>query len=396
MKNIIITPTFIDHFPFIISYLESFSKYASGEHYIISFIISQDEKKKFSKIIKNFNFLPIDVLYFEDILQEFNVDKTPKYLLEKYGKFSYQTIKKFYAMLHYGKESRFLVLDSESMVVTETNIDTMFEKFFSAPFISYSTLKQRLKTAPLITRVVDNNSYLGLDNGIWCLENFIWYYDYKILHDLFNDYGTPFEIIDKIHKHHSEKIPYGGVFEIELYQNYIYKHHKKYGYKIINIDKELEKCIPLCILNDYKNNFYNQVNGNCGLLERCIDFVNMDNVKYFANFFKKFNFNIIRCDHTTISNYFIQQRFFNIVKPNIMAASQEHAFGINNSYFNLLLCCKFPAKIKKHINRIKRNKIFSLKNTIEIVSILIYGVRSIFEIFGYNRKIKKILNNRKF
>ena len=60
-------------------------------------------------------------------------------------------------------------------------------------------------------------------------------------------------------------------------------------------------------------------------------FLNKDNVQIFANTFKDLNFNIIRCEQTTYKNYKLQKQFLNIVKPNILAASQNHCFGIKRN-----------------------------------------------------------------
>ncbi|MCM1324016.1 MAG: hypothetical protein NC218_07630 [Acetobacter sp.] len=352
MQNIIITPTYVGHFQFIPAYLKSFKKYARGNNYLISFLISKSEEKKFLKILERFPSLPIDVLYFEDILQEFAISEAPEMLLRKYGKFSYQTLKKFYAMLHYGKNARFLVLDSESMLIRQTNINQLFDNFFTTPFISYTHLNKRLSVSTFVQRVVDNNTFLGLDNGIWCLENFVWYYDYKILSDMFKHLGTPFEIIEKVHMHNVSNSLLAGVFEIELYQNWIYQNAKKYGYMCIDVDNEIEQNIPQHELDNYKTLFFNTYNGNCGMLERSMIFLHSENVNYFASLFKKNNFNIIRCNDSNIKNYAFQKQFIDIVQPNILAASQNHCFGINNTFKKrctvLLGNNKYMIKLRKH------------------------------------------------
>lgn len=383
MKNIIITPTFVGHFQFITPYIKSFKKYAVGHNYLISFLISNAEKKKFSKIVRNFPSLPIEVLYFEDILQEFGITEAPDAILQKYGKFSYQTLKKFYAMLHYGKDARFLVLDSESMLINKTNMGNLFQDFFDNPFISYSYLKQRTKISPFLQRVVDNDNFLGLNNGIWCLENFVWFYEGHILRDMIKELGTPFQIINKVHLHNKGDSSLAGVFEIELYQNFIYKHRQKYKYKIVNVNQGLQNYIPASMLREYNQNLGALHVGNCGILERCTDFITNENYKYFAEFMKDNRFNIIRCDYTNLQNYPLQKAFLDIVKPNILAASQDHAFGVNNPLPILLKTAPSYIKLKKHFDR----WFYPLKNFINII--LVEPIKTVTHLFPVIKDIIK-------
>ena len=374
MKNIIITPTFEGHFQYIKKYLESFKKYAQDDNYLISFLISIKEQKKFYKLIKDYASLPIDVLLFENILDEFGVKGSPEDILKKYGKFSYQTIKKYYAMLHYNKEDRFLVLDSESMLVRDTDIGKLFSDFFSNPFISISHLNQRISISDFLQRVVDNDAFLGLDNGIWCLENFVWFYEGHILRDMIKELGTPFQIINKVHLHNKGDSSLAGVFEIELYQNFIYKHRQKYKYKIVNVNKGLQNYIPANMLREYNQNLDALHVGNCGILERCTDFITNENYKYFAEFMKDNRFNIIRCDYTNLKNYQLQKAFLDIVKPNILAASQAHAFGVNNAQIILLKQTKYYQKLCRHTKKFTD----FMGNFFEPFSIIWYVLKLIF------------------
>ena len=141
MKRGIITPTFEPHFKFVLKYLDSAEKYITDpENITFYFTVSEGDVEKLSKLLVNYkNKLNIKVLCFDELLRKHNVPYGDKKLLLKYGKFSYQTLKKFYTMLESDCD-QMLVLDSESMFINKTNINQMFDNFFSSPFITVCNL----------------------------------------------------------------------------------------------------------------------------------------------------------------------------------------------------------------------------------------------------------------
>ena len=355
MKYAIITPTYKKHFQFIPKYLKSFEKFVEDKKEIpIFFTISQTENKEFQKVIKNYKkHLNIHILFIEDLFNENNIKESPEDYLKKYGRFTFQTAKKFYSMLHVDAE-KFLVLDCESMWVRKTNMKKLFDNYFHSPFITISNLDKN-KRIFLDFNIMLNNicSILNIqENQNWFIENFMWYYDKRIVLDLFNEYGSLIDmvsILDKQNKYLDtiNDLKY-GIFEIVLYYAYIFINKKKYGYKFVNADEILSENIPHNILLNYKYNFYDTYKGACGLIEHAMEFLDDSNTDYLANIFKENNFNIIRCDFSNIDIIDKQERFLNIVKPNILAASQNHAFGINNSYFVTVIKNKYLKKIQKH------------------------------------------------
>ena len=348
MKNCIITPTFKGHFKFIVDYLKSFQLNANPkDNFEICFTISKDEKSVFEKITKKFPDLSINTLFFEDILSHFQITESPNVLLKKYGKYSFQTLKKFYTMLYLGKEYRFLVLDSESILYRSYDINKLFDDFFKNPFIAGTDLQYR--QAGWIITAVKLNTFFLLKNKstVWFLENFVWFYDYNILSDLFKKYGTPMQMVDSVYNQSPDR-NFKGVFEIDLYQSYIYQNLSKYNYRFIDLDEELK--------NFSDNQTYRQMHqakfgGECGLCEHVMLFLTKKNIDYFSYLFKKLNFNIIRCDKTTVENYNLQKQFLGTVQPNILAASQDHCWGIKNTIRNKMrMICSKQEKLKKHIN----------------------------------------------
>lgn len=382
MKYAIITPTYRDHFKYIKIYLKSFNKYLLDKTEIsIIFTISKDEEKIFSKIIQPFEkTLNIKILYFEDLLSQFGINKTPNDLLRKYKKFSFQTLKKFYSMMAV-EADYFLVLDSESMLIKNTNIKHLFSDFIEQPFISASDISGTEIIDNFKSGVIENiDNLLGSKCNKWFLENFVWVYDKKILNEMFSSLGQPIDIVNKIYKNGNSINIESGVFEIELYQAFIYFNKQKYNYKVLETNDLLKKELSDKYYKKYTSDYINLYNGGCGLAEMAMMLLTEDNVEPLANIFKNNNFNIIRCDSTNIKNYRLQAEFLDIVQPNILAASQNHAWGVNNKFLCLLNNDKDINKFKKHFsNAIKPFKIFGYWLS-EFLSIFWYGISSILEI----------------
>lgn len=370
-KYAIVTPTFEPHFDYVDIFLKSCEKFIlDKDNVTIIFTISKNENLSFSKILKKYPDIKCKVVFFENLLQHFGIELSPNELLLKYKKFTFQTLKKFYTML-WADYDYFLILDSESMFVKETNIKNLFENFLSAPFVTGSNLSDREKLSVFSTNVNKNISFLTkVPKSKWFLENFVWFYDKKILQEMFAIWGSPIEMAEKIANLNNQTKIEAGIFEIELYQEYIYQNLDKYGYKFINADELLEKNLNNVELKKYLSSHNNKFKGNCGLLERCMSLIDRDNYLFFAEIFKNNSFNIIRCDETNIKNYKYQKKFLEIVQPNILAASQDHAFGVNNKFEKILLKNKYYFKIQKHFQTLKNvlNPIVALiKEPITIV-----------------------------
>lgn len=354
----IITPTYKGHFCYIKKYLDSFCRYTIDKNkYKIVFTISLSEKEEFLSIVNKYRKdLIISVLYFEDLLAENHIKQTPEELLQKYGRFTFQTLKKFYTMLSCDTDY-FLVIDSESMVVRKTSIVKLFEHFFKCPYIIGSKIDVK-KRHPIVRMIAENTNYLlNKKCNIWFLEHFVWFYEKKILIDLFKEIGSPIAAADKIYNKNKcinevDDIRF-GIFEIILYQSYLFKHRQELHYNFICIDDELIGKMGKENYRCYQDYFYHNFGGHCGLIEQVCLCLNKKNYMVLGHIFEQNNINIIRCEFTDIKNYRLQKKFLKIVRPNILAASQNHLWGINNNFsnrFNIFIRnSKSYEKLKKHI-----------------------------------------------
>lgn len=368
MKYAIITPTFKPHFKYIKKYLKSFDNFVLDKDNVeIIFTISRNEEDDFKEIIKKYPNINSRINLFEDLLEKYNIQYTPDELLEKYKKFTFQTLKKFYTML-YSDADYFLVLDSESMWIKETYMKNVFEEFIKAPFISGSSIPKRKIIDNFTQGVNDNINYLlGMNTDKWFLENFVWFYDKKILKDMFEKYGYPIQMAEKIYKLKDKQKCKSGIFEIELYQAYVYHHRENYDYKFIDVDEILENKFSKKNLEDYLNDYHNIFGGGSGLLEHSMMLLNEENYKLLAEVFNENHFNIIRCNYSDFENIQLQEKFIDIVSPNILAASQEHSFGLKTPFVELVIKNNAYRKIIKHIQRL-----CSKKDVFEIIPILYF------------------------
>lgn len=357
----IITPTYINHFPFVKKYLKSFIKYVVDKDKItLYFIISKNEKNDFETVIEPYkNKCNIKVLFCEDLFKQYGIKLSADELLKKYGRFSFQTFKKLYAVLSIPEEKS-LILDSESMWVKKTNMQQLFADFFAKPRIYGSILEPKYRIGVNFNQMVKNVDYLLEEScPYWFLENYMWFYEKSIVQDLVKQYGYPIEMAEKLRlKNLNMKINeniLSGIFEITLYQNFIYFNRQKYKYDFINMDELIKKYLPSREIDVYKSSFYKKFRGGCGLTEHICLFLNKNNVKKLAKLFKNSHIKIFRCNKTDAKNYKLQKKFLNIVQPCILASSQDHCFGINNTLKNRLNIMAFSSKaaekLKKHAQR---------------------------------------------
>lgn len=343
----VITPTFKPHFAFIKKYLQSFKKYLKDPQDVhIYFVVSSEEFLDIEETIRGYDELNITILCFEDILRHFGIEETPNSIMGKYEKFSFQTLKKLYTVL-YIEERYSLILDSESMLVRETSVGELFDNYFQAPFISGSEIQGRFLSEFTHAVIQNIDDVLQTHVPFFFLENFVWFYDKSILHNLVEEYGSPIEIVRDVAERNTAQ-SFGrlvGIFEIELYHAYIWLNRGRYNYKFYNVSEIMRNALSDEQMTWYVRNHNRKFAGNCGLLERVMNMLNRSNINVLAQLVVSLNFNIIRCEQAYFKTYRLEKTFLKITRPNILAASQDHPFGINNKY---VLLRHLFLRLKKH------------------------------------------------
>lgn len=360
MKYCLITPTYREHFKYIQYYLASFEKYAIHKETIdIVFVIEKDDLHKFRTELQMSNReIKCTVLVFEEILKKFGLKNFPKDLLDNYGKYAYQTLKKYYAMLYLPYE-KYLVLDSESMCIRPTDMQKLFTDFFENPFISGSEINEE-KLGEIKRNVCMCTDYLlDFKSDKWFLENFNWFYDKAILTDLFNELGSPFDIVCRAQEAGKKGLFKPYVFEICLYQNYIYKNNNKYNYRIINTTNLCKEYLGNRKFDDYLKRYYERFGGEGGLLEFVYNLLSKENIEDLASMMRENRFHIMRCENTSCLPA-LQRRFIKITKPYILASSQSHAWGINRRFSRIIQYQYYPWLKSFFIKLLKKVHLYSV------------------------------------
>lgn len=326
----VLTPTYIEHFSYIKDYVKSVQKYVKKNVDYV-FVVERDNVKELTQILAPYcEKINFNILTFEELLINENIWCNPSELLKVYGKYAYQTLKKYCAMLTLPHQY-FLVLDSESMWIRQTDMERLFEDFFSDPFIAGSRITPD-KLGIIKKNVCQCTDYLlDFKSDKWFLESFNWFYEKTILLDLINELGTPIDLIKKAQV--AGKLqgfePY--VFEICLYQNYIYKNRQKYHYRILDVNQKCKDYLGQAGYKRYLNAYYSKFNGEGGVLEFVCNMLCSDNVEALATLIKDNHFLIIRFENVACSPR-IQKKFIKIADPYILAASQNHPWGINEQW----------------------------------------------------------------
>lgn len=332
MLRAIITPTFSGHFCFIEPYLRSFSEYLEDKNFPIYFIINKNEGLSFSKIIHKYeDILNINVIYLEDIFCKYKITESPESALEKYGRLSFQTLKKFYAA-RYIDADQWLFLDSETMLIKPINMNSIFEEYFSDPHFFVSRVADRQKnfndgfTYEFLCAV---DSLLGKKPDFWSIESYEWFYDRKIFNDMISDLGEPIDII-RNYKMPGKFPNVEGILEALMYYQYIL-YNNKYDYKVFIIEDELEKFLGKEPYKKLKRTFDNSPFSICGFLEVCSFYIDKSMAEGFSEFLNYHKIRILRIEDPKVNNAEAQVTFVQKSGVSVCPSSQHHIFGINDT-----------------------------------------------------------------
>lgn len=388
ISRAVITPTYSGHFGFIEKYLESFDRFLEDRDFPVYFIIEKKETEAFEKIVGRYKGrLNITVCFLEDIFQKYGVRETPAEILRKYGRLSFQTLKKFYGGLYSGADE-FFFLDSESMLVKPVNMTAVFEQYFRCPNFFVSRCGDRhpgYEDTFVYNYVCTAADILGVKPEYWSVESYEWFYKREILQDLIAELGEPVDIVRKY-------VPTGkfpdleGVLEALLYYLFILKHNDRYGYKVYVVQDEFRKYLG----DDLYNRFRRRFDGNSGLnmagiYEVCTRYIDEKNKYAFMKLFNDKGIQVIRFLPPR-GNYPAQKEIVEKTGICIMASEQNHCFGLNATFknrFRLLVTeSKSFMKLQKHGRKFIVPFVFLWKFSrrmaewaYEILPVLFYSVR---------------------
>lgn len=295
MNRCILTPTYSKHFPYIEQYLKSFDRYLIDKDFPIYLIVDQSDVVGLKQIADRYwGKLNIQIIVYEDVLHSIGIERSPNALLQELGRLSFQTIKKYYSALYIGCE-QFLVLDSESIMIRETNMGALFDGFFSAPNFFVSRVSDRPKaflkkfTYGFMTSASEITSY---PVEYWTLESYNWFLELRILKKMIQHYGGLYERIKDVklpEKFHDE-----GIEGELLYYPYIIYTPGQFGYQIYDTIPELRKSLGPINMFRFKRQFHHSWRSHGGYLEGLANFVDRNNAEQITDFLKSHFIPILR------------------------------------------------------------------------------------------------------
>lgn len=239
VEKAIIMPSYREHFEYVKNFLKSYSRNAKNKVPIYLILSNSNETELLKEQLFSMKLENVFYLDIVSILKTYNITPS-EYLLDDIGKYSYQTLKKLYA-IHYLNIKQTLILDSESLVCRKTDITTLFNNYFSNPYVLYSEMPKDEKYKKGLDYKTTVNCYklLSLDfEPYWYLEGFHWFYDIDIVKDLFAYFNN--DLYSAIYKYAIDKVENDkAIFECVLYYLFIKNFKTKYKYNYVNINQEL-------------------------------------------------------------------------------------------------------------------------------------------------------------
>lgn len=374
IENCIITPTYKGHFPFIKKYLETYVHFVEDAQEVpVFFIISRNESNEFQKLISPFTKKAnLQVLYFEDILSKYGINDDSDTLLKKYGRYSFQTLKKMYA-IKFIDANHFLILDSESYFIKKQNLAEVFEDYFRNPFVVFSDYKNRAPTY-FMKRMQESTEYvLNTKINFWTIESNMWFVDKNIFNDLLQTCGEPIVWCELVRKQYPENanLEEYGLMEALLYQNWLYLNAEKYQYRKINIYNEILSCLTKEELNVYMTNINTVFKSGVGILEGIFIGTYQSILDRIVKLLNDLNITIARCDFSDFWNYKRQKYLVNNSKVKILACSQNNIFYFkkmsNVSFYKNLIIYSFKQIVKRILFGISPAYRLAKKNADEII-----------------------------
>ncbi|OHF00710.1 hypothetical protein CORC01_04027 [Colletotrichum orchidophilum] len=274
LKYAIILPTYSDHIPLAIEFLQSYMCLCTDHsdidfHVVVSdsneVTMFQDAMKKLKSCGPSFSIFPtppmningpkpnINIINFFDILPPvFHSMTTGKIMgndtsavLKERGKYQYQTIKKMAAAAAVDLDYDYaLWLDSEAIAVQPFSMRQTFDTYVKAPTIWRSQMTNDDFMRKIIGSAADvlDRSLDSFGSDFWNLESNEWIFEKAVFNDMV-------QYVEKVHKQDfwTAWVTHGGPFEVNLYNMHIQARKLETTdplftkYRIIETEREMAK-----------------------------------------------------------------------------------------------------------------------------------------------------------
>jgi hypothetical protein len=321
----IVTPTYRPHFGYSRQYFESALANLEDTGFPHYLVVERADIAEISAMLPCEGRLNITVLDFDGLLAEHGIQESPSALLRRHGRFTYQTLKKFYALLHL-KLDQALVLDAESLWVAPVRLETLFDRYFDDPFIVVSRLSSRREPSALVHRVHANaGAILGLGPTPYStLESFHWFYDWPSFSALIAEHGAPISWADKLLA--SRGPGEQDIFEIVVYYCFLLANPARFPRRLVLAEEALAQHLGPTLAAAYLRAFNDGPLASAGLVEHLMLHLTADNVAPLTAFARQAGYTIARAEasHGILN---LQRQFVSGAGIKLLAASQDHALG---------------------------------------------------------------------
>lgn len=254
MKRILITPTFRPHFPFNREFLQSYAAHVGdAADFPVHFIATRDEADDLRAIVAEFPALDLHVHAFEDLLEASGHRDEPLALLREFGKFTYQSLKKLYALKHLPFDQA-LLLDSEALVLKPVRMAAVFDEYYADPFVLYSDFSNRgdawfhglsnaaVRNAAKLLRIPYPKMYF--------MEYYGWFYEKGLIQDVFA--ALKEDLLPAVRARLGED---PRLFENQLIYSLLLANPGRYPYRLESVNTLLLEYLGEELYADYMRHF---------------------------------------------------------------------------------------------------------------------------------------------
>ena len=348
----ILTPTFRGHFDFISEYIKSINENALNKQELkIYFVLSGSEiyefEERFSSCLKGS--IDYELINFDELLENKGFNLTSEEALRAFDKYTYQTLKKLLAIEIIPCEDIFVV-DSESKIIAPVDLCEIKNEYYKrGPWGLYSKVNKRKINAEFFLDLVHLHSkILGIEE-IWFLEHVQWIFKKSIILDLINHFGGINNLLRVARASSGGKTAH--LFEGLLYYGWIWKNKDKYKFNFYDVDELLDVHLTKIENEKYNERFFSTYRGQAGKIEFALSMLTKENVYAFIDLYSTVGVRVLRCENTSISNYFLQKRLLKDLDIRVLTCSQDHWHGLNRT--GLLDRIKDRKRISRYWNRFK-------------------------------------------
>ncbi len=221
-KFAIIIPTYLGHKEQVELFLKSYQKLCSDpQAHKIFLIVSSSETQIFKSLLEDLDKdIQIEVVSLKKIIKQLEMKTVnEEELLKQVGKFNFQAIKKMYGAQYTGADTN-LILDSEALLIRQTNFSQIFTNFLKKPFVFYSPYfaNQMQQDVTYLACHILGKPALNK----WFLETQYWFFQKHVLLSLqkYVKKQTGSSIFENFKTHQP-------IFPEIFYFVYLYYFHKK-------------------------------------------------------------------------------------------------------------------------------------------------------------------------